>query len=346
MAETLARHPALPWTLRLFEVIPVPPAWVGVAIAVSYGILYAVWFGVLEGPESLLAAWGPGSWSETLVRGLLLGYTPALVWLGRRATLRDLEALRPALPGSDAEFAGIVEETLRVDRRMLRLAGGAGALANVALLSSTFDSFAPLERWASSPAGVVWDFGWMAGLGWLLFSALAHDLRLARAFSRIGGRQVELDLLDMRPLAPLTRWGLRTVLLWAIWFAIVSLFWVGPEAENLGNALGLIPLGVVTVTALLLPVHGLRRRVRASKREELARMDAEIRRLRDEGIGGSDPGDARLANWIAYRSLIEGVREWPFDVSTLLRFALYVMLGAGSWLGAALVERILDRVLG
>jgi hypothetical protein len=342
----VARHPALPWTLRLFEAVPLPPAWVGVGIAGAYGILWAVWFGVLEGPESLRVAWGPGSWSETLVRGLLLGYTPALVWLGRRAALRDLGALRPVLPGSDAEFAALVEEVLGVDRRMLRLAGGAGALANVVLLSTTFDLFAPLQRWASSPAGVLWDFGWMAGLGWLLFRALAHDLRMARAFSRIGERQVELDLLDMRPLAPLTRWGLRTVLLWAIWFAILSLFWVGPGAENLGNALGLIPLVVVTVSALLLPVHGLRRRVRARKHEELARIDAEIRRLRDRGIGGSGPGDARLANWIAYRSLIEGVREWPFDVSTLLRFVLYVMLGAGSWLGAALVERVLDRVLG
>ena len=40
------------------------------------------------------------------------------------------------------------------------------------------------------------------------------------------------------------------------------------------------------------------------------------------------------------------MREWPFDASALLRFGLYTAVGVGSWLGAALVERLLDTVLG
>ena len=39
------------------------------------------------------------------------------------------------------------------------------------------------------------------------------------------------------------------------------------------------------------------------------------------------------------------MREWPFDLPTLARFALYVGIGLSSWLGAALVERFLDRVI-
>jgi hypothetical protein len=35
--------------------------------------------------------------------------------------------------------------------------------------------------------------------------------------------------------------------------------------------------------------------------------------------------------------------EWPFGGSTLLRFALYTGIGLGSWLGAAFVERLLER---
>ncbi|MEE8507513.1 MAG: hypothetical protein V3T07_00485 [Myxococcota bacterium] len=344
MAEALARRPGLPWSLRLFEAAPRQPLWVALGIACAYVLVWGAWFRVFEGYSGVQAVWGPGGWSETIIRGLLLGYTPALVWIGRRATARDLHALRPALQLSDGEFAALREKMMSIDRRALRLAGSVGAVANVVILANAPDLFNPLGRWPEAPAGVLWDFGWMAGLGWLVFRALAHDLRMARALSRIGEREASLDLLDMRPLAPLNRWGLRTVLLWAIWFAIISLFWVGP-VTNLGNALGVLPLLVVTVAALLLPVNGLRRRVRARKREELAQVGEEIRRLRDEGIG-VEPGDARLANWIAYRSLIEAVHEWPFDVSTLLRFSLYVMLGAGSWLGAALVERVLDRALG
>ena len=40
--------------------------------------------------------------------------------------------------------------------------------------------------------------------------------------------------------------------------------------------------------------------------------------------------DARLANLVAYEQRIAAAPTWPFDLSTLLRFALYVSLGLGS----------------
>ena len=48
---------------------------------------------------------------------------------------------------------------------------------------------------------------------------------------------------------------------------------------------------------------------------------------------------------VAYLRLIEGVREWPFDVSTVLRFSLYLMIPIGSWLGGAMVERLVNSLL-
>ncbi len=60
-------------------------------------------------------------------------------------------------------------------------------------------------------------------------------------------------------------------------------------------------------------------------------------------------GDLRvqghLADLLAYRAFVEGLREWPFDTSTLVRFALYTLIPVGSWLGGAFVERLLDRLL-
>jgi len=40
------------------------------------------------------------------------------------------------------------------------------------------------------------------------------------------------------------------------------------------------------------------------------------------------------------------VREWPFDAPTLTRFFLYVAIPLGSWIGGALIERLLGTVLG
>jgi len=47
----------------------------------------------------------------------------------------------------------------------------------------------------------------------------------------------------------------------------------------------------------------------------------------------------------AFEARIEAAREWPFDASTFMRFALYLMIPLGSWLGGAFVERLVDAAL-
>ena len=38
------------------------------------------------------------------------------------------------------------------------------------------------------------------------------------------------------------------------------------------------------------------------------------------------------------------ISEWPFDAGSYGRVALYVFPGFGSWVGAALVERLLESL--
>ena len=52
-----------------------------------------------------------------------------------------------------------------------------------------------------------------------------------------------------------------------------------------------------------------------------------------------------LGNLVAYQALVRSVREWPFDLRTVSRSALLIVLGVGSWLGGAIVERLLDVLL-
>jgi hypothetical protein len=63
----------------------------------------------------------------------------------------------------------------------------------------------------------------------------------------------------------------------------------------------------------------------------------------------ASPADLRLAIVhiliVAYRQVVDGVREWPFDASTVMRFALYLLIPLGSWSGGALVERVIDSLL-
>jgi hypothetical protein len=57
------------------------------------------------------------------------------------------------------------------------------------------------------------------------------------------------------------------------------------------------------------------------------------------------PEDARLGNLIQYQEFVKSIREWPFDVSIVTRSVLLILLGAGSWLGGAVVERLLGLAL-
>ena len=58
------------------------------------------------------------------------------------------------------------------------------------------------------------------------------------------------------------------------------------------------------------------------------------------------PANLRLANLIAYYQLIDRTREWPIGAANLFRFFMYLLIGLGSWPGAAVVERLLDSTLG
>jgi hypothetical protein len=63
-------------------------------------------------------------------------------------------------------------------------------------------------------------------------------------------------------------------------------------------------------------------------------------------VAGPGGAPLSLADLLAWEARLERVSTWPFDASLWLRFGLFVALGLGSWVGAALVERALGAALG
>ena len=84
-----------------------------------------------------------------------------------------------------------------------------------------------------------------------------------------------------------------------------------------------------------------------AKRAELARVRAEIQRVKEAALEPHRAGTGAdaLPGLLAYESRIEAVSEWPFDMPTRLGFGAMVILAAGSWLGGAIVERLLGFAL-
>ena len=56
-------------------------------------------------------------------------------------------------------------------------------------------------------------------------------------------------------------------------------------------------------------------------------------------------GALSVADLLSYREFASEIREWAFDGSASIRFALVLALPVGSWLGGAVVERIVEASL-
>jgi hypothetical protein len=182
--------------------------------------------------------------------------------------------------------------------------------------------------------------GWFAGR--FIYSVWAESRRL----SAIGRDHIRVDLLDLRCFAPLTRQGLRYALLVVGMLSILALYLYDSEKRGLFSVVlvaGTVVLAAAA-TALLLPLRGARQAIVAAKQRELDWCDAGLRRAR-AALGSEPPAPGAVGDLVAWRGVVAAVQEWPLDAPTLRRFVLYLALPLGSWLGGAVVERVVDTVL-
>jgi hypothetical protein len=336
-------------TLRVYAAIPLAPAWVGAALAL---MLITVFLGselALGRYELLRAADDPMAALRDLrlaiIHCLLIAYVPtAYVYVIRRAR-RTVFDLRPTLDCSESDLREVSEAVGSYRWWGLMLVGLMMIAFWIHMTNETtppqfspwaWGRLAPEVRWQRvlGPILVWW-------VGCFFYAVIAESYRL----SRLADRLASIDLLDVRPLMPFTRQALSNALLILVGASISSLFLL--EGGFMGLITSVWTASVVTASASFVqPVRGVRRRIRAEKQAELEWCRGELRRARVAlKEGASDPDRARMDEIAAYKQLVEGVREWPFDTSTLARFALYLVIPLASWSGGALVERMIDALL-
>ena len=332
--------------LRPFEATRLPPVAVGLLLGVIFvvaSVATRLWLGDFE--DVGLAA-NPYFWLDIL-NGVMFAYVPTAVAYLRRGVLRDLEELRPVLTLDDAGHAAVVARATCVDLRVLTLSGVIGALLLplMPLFDPAFWPGGEPPRW-SAPV-MLFFVARHAILGWVVGHGLATEATMGAVIARLGASHTRIDLLDLRPLGVFTRRAQRSALAWVLYICLVSLFWLGPSAGSMNGA---IVIGSLTLIALgfFFSVYGVHGSIVRAKRAELDELREEIRHERGSLLSPSESagvGTPRLANLIAYQGLIERAREWPFGAPTLVRVALLAMLGLASWLGGAMVERLLEAAL-
>ena len=333
----------------------ISPLWLGLGIGGSLLVLLLV-------SETLLGRWDalqidgefdPLARSPTgflrdlrlaVVHCLLAGYLPAallrVVQSGRRQVLKLQNAL-----GCTPEECEALSASVRLGIRGLLITGMIGLA--VAIAGPYLVQPVPATPWlpASWSPEVTWHRLLGPAIGiltwWLGYAVVSVSTRM----SRLARRLSHIDVLDLSTLAPFTRQGLTNALLLLGLIAIYSLMLLETGfgqmmVTNGGSAL------VVTAFALLYPVRGVHERIRQAKEAELSWANSEIamsrHALQDSGTGQNR---GRMADLVAYRSLIESTPDWPFTTSTYTRLILYMLIPVLSWGLGIFAEEIVSRIL-
>ena len=165
---------------------------------------------------------------------------------------------------------------------------------------------------------------------------------------RVQADCLKVDLFEINSLAPMMRVAMRRSFIWIVGATLGSLFFLSKGIDRTALEPLFIGICVVALSVLAPALFHIHRAIVSAKAAELADVRAAIRRERDAALGHDDRGtqaNARLPGLIALERRIEQVREWPVDFGMVSRFALYLGIPLFSWVGGALVEKVVDVFL-
>ena len=199
-----------------------------------------------------------------------------------------------------------------------------------------FDPF----RW---PVEFVFPLVGLVIMGWFNFRFTYLLIWFAFAISRTAQRIETFSLLDPSLVKPYAQQGVRSSLLAVVSLSISANLWLDPESPVTGTTISIVTLSLAAAIALIMPTWGIHQQLKTIKGEELKQIRIAIESRRNPVSRSADDAQQLRADLALERRLVE-VSEWPFDAGSYGRVALYVMLGLGSWIGAALVERLLESL--
>lgn len=318
------------------EALPAPYPTITLAVGALLWLLHAALRALLGAPAS-----GPAP--DALLPLAHPSFRVAVL-LRARGRARDRAALAPLLP--EPPRAEVSAER-PLPPRGHTLAVGAFAAAGIAVVLGTSDEARRMLGGAAPGFALLWGFAQNALLFGLM-GHLAYDARVVeRRFREAVTERIRVDLLDPGPLAVFARRGLRNAAYWMIGSAIASLLFLS-FGFAWAHALVIVATLGVGTTVLLEPVVGIHRRLVRERAAELARVRRALAREREAALregGSGDAAAARLPGLLALEARLERADTWPFDASTGLRFAALGALAVGSWLGGALVERLVGLAI-
>lgn len=240
----------------------------------------------------------------------------------------------------DAERLTEAIETRRLTSQIAAALLGFGAgCAHLTLLSGSLSAAVLSAFQSRASAALV--LGTLTV--WIVVtSVVIYLVGNARLMLRLG-RRVDIDLLQPRAYTPFARVAVSSTLALIGAQAAFPIMWINPDVSAVATIPGLIATTAAMLALFALPLIGIHRPIAAAKRSTIAALD---RKIKDTANAADDASRlALLGPLLTYRREIQSVPEWPFDTSVAGRLALYLFIPPLTWVGGALIEMMLERMV-
>lgn len=177
---------------------------------------------------------------------------------------------------------------------------------------------------------------------WIVMTAVIASLLDCALLFRRAALRVRVDPLNTRLLTPFGSVAVSSTLAMIGAQAAFPAMMFESEVTYLTYLPGLIATGLPMLFLFLLPVWPVHRRIARAKREALLAINGHIAHL-----PRSETAEAlhTLSAALVYRREVESAAEWPFDTTVMGRLGLYLVIPPLTWIGAALIEMLLDTML-
>ena len=261
-------------------------------------------------------------------------------------TARAEEALRelaPLLPANSEEPPLSRDRLQTVSGKILLaqlLSGTVLGLGHLSFIRGSITQM--LQGLLNSPTALITTFGTV--LVWVvMITVISMLVQQAVLFAKLGAK-IHISLLNTQALVAFGRVASYSSL------AIIGALAMFP-LMNLDSRIEMaegLPGAVATVGPLIMiffiPVWPVHRRLSALKKEALKALSVRLESCLGDDDDTQPPPEkmAELTSLLAYRREISQVSTWPFDLSSMTRLLLYLVIVPLTWAGAALIERLVD----
>jgi hypothetical protein len=277
----------------------------------------------------------------TLFFCILLAYIVPVHHLIMERSLNALTQLVGSFPDRADDIALCRRQILYKPGLRVAAAIGAGLVAGVAHNALLFADGQLTDTLSNAASMLSMS---ITLLTWVIMTAvIASLLENAVRFARLGAR-VHVDVLSIRALTPFGSIAVSSTLAMIGAQAAFPTMFLDDDVHWVTFVPGLIATAIPMVALLVLPIWPVHGRMLRSKRDALNRVNRDIARLtREPPTAGN--AYAELEPLLVYRREVAGASEWPFDTSVVSRLGLYLIIPPLTWVGAALIEILVETAI-